>query len=486
MTSSQSIALACAIGNNARLMPSDIDTINTIKRADDYDEFLHRKAQLNDGDGFDPLWMPDFLFDFQRHLVQWALRRGRAAIFADCGMGKTPMQLVWAENVSRYTGKAVLIITPLAVSSQTVEEAAKFGIEAAVSRDGSITSPITITNYERLHYFDTEKFGGVVCDESSAIKAFNGKTRAMVTEFLRVQRYRLLCTATAAPNDYIELGTSSEALGELGYTDMLSRFFKNDQGNIGTGRHFSEGRQWRFKGHAEIPFWRWVSSWARALRRPSDFGFEDDGFVLPELREKEHWVTPRSLAPGFLFEMAATGLDEIREEQRRTIHERCEKVAELCKTGEPVVVWCNLNDEGRILRKLLPDFVEVSGSDSPEHKERAFTDFRHGDIRGLITKSKIGAWGMNWQHCAHTVLFPSYSYEQYYQLVRRFWRFGQKRPVQVDIVTTESGHDIMDSLHRKSQQADRMFSALVEHMNQAQKITKTTRSASMEVPTWLS
>jgi hypothetical protein len=274
---------------------------------------------------------------------------------------------------------------------------------------------------------------------------------------------------------------------------MLSRFFKNDNntGGADSGKRTWAGHgggqaKWRFKGHAEIPFWRWVSSWARALRKPSDFGFADDSFILPELREKEHLVKARQLAPGFLFEMPAQGLYEIREEQRRTIHERCEKAAELADNGKPVVVWCNLNDEAALLRKILPHFVEVSGSHSPEYKEESFTGFRRGEIRGLITKSKIGAWGMNWQHCAHTVLFPTYSYEQYYQLVRRFWRFGQSNPVQVDIVTTESGHDIMEALHRKSQQADRMFSALVEHMRHAQKIEIKKQSTNLEVPSWLS
>lgn len=459
--------------------------LEDIESADQYSRFLEGKAQFRDGDGFDPIWMPDVMFDFQRMLVDWAVRRGRAAIFADCGMGKTLMQLVWAQNVYLYTGRPVLIITPLAVSSQTAEEAAKFNVDAAVSREGKVTAPITITNYERLHYFNTDDFAGVVCDESSAIKSFNGKHRALVTEFLRTKRFRLLCTATAAPNDYTELGTSSEALGELGYTDMLSRFFKNDQGNIGTGRHFSEGRQWRFKGHAEIPFWRWMSTWARALRRPSDFGFSDQGFQLPSLNETTHFVIPRTLRPGLLFEMLSTGLDEIREEQRRTINERCEQVVRLCQSDEPSVIWCNLNEEGKLLKRMLFDFVEVSGADSPEFKEEAFTSFRRGQIRGLITKSKIGAWGMNWQHCAHTVLFPSYSYEQYYQLVRRFWRFGQTRPVKVDIVTTESSHDILSALQRKSQQADQMFTALVEHMNYARGIITNNTTTTMEVPKWL-
>lgn len=482
---SKAIALIIAICCNALLTEEDMTALEEIESADEYRRFLEGKAQFKDGDGFDPIWMPDVMFDFQQMLVEWAVQRGRAAIFADCGMGKTLMQLVWAQNVHMYTGQPVLIITPLAVSSQTVEEAAKFGVDAAVSRDGKVTAPITITNYERLHYFNTDNFAGVVCDESSAIKSFNGKHRALVTEFLRTKRFRLLCTATAAPNDYTELGTSSEALGELGYTDMLSRFFKNDQGNIGTGRHFSEGRQWRFKGHAEIPFWRWMSTWARALRRPSDFGFSDQGFQLPALNETTHIVTPRTLKSGLLFEMLSTGLDEIREEQRRTINERCEQVVQLCQSNEPSVIWCNLNEEGKLLKRMLSDFVEVSGSDSPEFKEEAFTSFRRGQIRGLITKSKIGAWGMNWQHCAHTVLFPSYSYEQYYQLVRRFWRFGQKRPVKVDIVTTESSYDILAALQRKSQQADRMFTALVEHMNHARGIITTHNSEKVEIPSWL-
>lgn len=450
-----------------------------------YKQFIASKAQFADGDGFTSRWMPDFLFDFQAYLVEWALRRGRAALFADCGLGKTPMQLVWAENVRRETNKPVLIITPLAVSAQTVQEAEKFGIEAKVSRDGKPAKGITITNYERLHLFDQDDYAGAVCDESSAIKNFNGKHKALVTEFMRRLRYRLLCTATAAPNDYIELGTSSEALGELGYTDMLNRFFKNDQANSGTGRVYGKARNWRFKGHAELPFWRWMSSWARALRRPSDFGFDNSNFILPELIEQEHIVKARTLADGFLFEMPAKGLDEEREEQRRTMRERCEKAATLAATDKPVVVWCNLNPEGDLLEKLT-GLDQVSGSTPLDQKEELFTAFSRGQIRGLVTKAKIGAWGMNWQHCAHTVVFPSHSYEQLYQLERRFWRFGQKRPVRVDLVTTESGHDIRLNLQRKAAQMDRMFSALVEQMNAASKIKTVEHKTKVEAPIWLS
>jgi hypothetical protein len=451
-----------------------------------YRSFLDQKTHLNCGNGFAPVWMPDFLFDFQQYLVDWAVRRERGAMFADTGLGKTPMQLTWAENIIRKTNGRVLIITPLAVGQQTAEEAEKFGIEAKVSRDGQAHPGISITNYERLHLFDRSEFTGVVCDESSAIKSFKGKHRAQVTDFMRKMPYRLLATATAAPNDYIELGTSSEALGELGATDMMNRFFKNDENNSGTGRVYGKGRQWRFRGHSEQPFWKWVSSWARAMRNPSDYGFSDEKFILPPLTEEYHLVKARTVKPGFLFEMPARGLDEEREEARRTIKERCEKVAELANTGKPVVVWCNLNPEGDLLAKLLPDLVQVKGSTSLDAKEEAYTAFRRGQIRGLIIKPKIGAWGMNWQHCAHAVVFPTHSYEQLYQLERRFWRFGQSQPVQVDFVVTESGQEIMTNLQRKAAQADRMFTSLVAHMNHAMKIDKSLQfTQSAEVPAWL-
>lgn len=461
-----------------------------------YSEYIERKSQLGGEHGFSPVWEPDFLFDFQHALVEWALRKGRAAIFADCGLGKTPMQLVWAENVVRKTGKPVLIVTPLAVSYQTITEGAKFGIEVRRSDDGTVRPGVNVTNYERLHHFNPADFAGTVCDESSAIKSFHGVRREEVTTFMLKQEYRLLCTATAAPNDYIELGTSSEALGELNRTDMLDRFFKNDDGTSLHSRQKwigqSPGRKqigWRFKGHAEDAFWRWVSSWARAIRRPSDAGpgFDDEGFVLPPLIENEYIVSARQLRQGMLFEVDAIGLAEQREEMRRTTAERCEKVAALVNnTGKPAVVWCHLNDEGDLLESLIPDSVQVAGSDSDEHKERAFVGFSAGQTRVLITKPKIGGFGLNWQHCAHMTFFPSHSYEQYYQAVRRSWRFGQTRPVVVDVVTTAGGHDIMQSLRRKSDQADEMFSRLVQHMNNAVRITDRRQSTiTEEVPSWL-
>jgi len=465
----------------------------------DYATFLEGKTQLDGATGFAPDVVPDFLFPFQRFLTEWAVRQGRAAIFADCGLGKTPMQLVWAENVRKRTGKPILIVTPLAVGFQTVGEAHKFGIEAAISRDGRPAGPITVTNYERLHLFERHDYGGMVCDESSAIKSFDGVHRALVTDFMRKMEYRLLCTATAAPNDYIELGTSSEALGYLGHMDMLSRFFRNDDNNSSTLRRpgrwqtarddsgYVKVGGWRFKGHAEDAFWRWVASWARAMRKPSDLGFDDSGFHLPPLEHRQHIVESRTRPEGTLFDLPAIGMDEERAEARRTLTERCEAVADLLHGADSAVAWCQLNPEGDLLTKLIPGAVQVSGSDDPDEKEAKLLAFSRGEVRVLVTKPKIGAWGLNWQHCNRMTFFPSHSYEQYYQAVRRSWRFGQKRPVVVDIVTTSGGGRVLGNLERKAAQASRMFDALVAHMTDAMAIDRsTTYRTPVEVPSWLS
>lgn len=447
--------------------------------------FLERKTQYTGQDGFDPVDLPAFLFDFQAALTEWAIRQGRAALFADCGLGKTPMQLVWAENVRRHTGKPVLIVTPLAVGFQTEQEAAKFGFEASVSRAGKVTAPITVTNYQMLHHFNQADFGGVVCDESSAIKAFDGVTRALVTEFLRRHRYRLLCTATAAPNDYTELGTSSEALGYLGHMDMLGRFFVNDQKNSVGGRYRGQEPKWRFKGHAEQPFWRWVASWARAMRRPSDLGFEDGAFVLPPLEVRQHLVEARTPRADRLFDLPAGDIREEREEARRTLQERCETVAGLVADADHAVAWCHLNAEGDTLTRLIDGAVQISGSDSPDAKEEALLAFSRGEIRVLVTKAVIGAWGLNWQHCNRMTFFPSHSYEQWYQAVRRCWRFGQTRPVTVDLVTTEGSTNAMRNLERKAAQADRMFTELVAHMVDALEVARgELYEQPIEVPAW--
>lgn len=463
----------------------------------DYEAFLDVKSQLGGQSGFAPIWMPDFLFDFQASLVDWGIRKGRAAVFADCGLGKTPMSLVWGENVVRKTNRPVLYLNPLAVSHQAVTEAEKFQIEAHRSSDGKVWPGINITNYERLHLFDPNDFAGVICGESSILKSFDGARRQEITAFMRKVEFRLLETATAAPNDYIELGTSSEALGELGYTDMLTRFFKNGQNTIKPmsyrhhGKNFEQlddGAKWRFKGHAEQQFWRWVCSWARAVRKPSDLGFSDDRFVLPELIERAHFVDAEALPDGMLFSMPAVGLKEQRDERRRSLNERCDKVVELvADTGQPFVSWCHLNDEGDRMAAELKDAVQVSGKDSDEAKEEKFLAFSSGQARGIITKPKIGAWGLNWQHCNHVTTFPSHSFEQYYQGVRRCWRFGQTREVVVDIVTTEGDKSVLKNQRRKADAADRMFTELVAHMNNAISIDRSAAFTNREqVPSWLS
>lgn len=453
----------------------------------DYERFLQSKTQWDGATGFEPVWLPDFLFGFQRDLVEWALRMGRSAIFADCGLGKTIQELTWAENVRRVTGQPVLIVAPLAVAAQTVAEAAKFGVNAAVSRDGRPSDAgLTVTNYERLEMFEPASFGGVVCDESSAIKAFDGKRRAIVTEFLRTHRFRLLGTATAAPNDYTELGTSSEALGYLGHMDMLGRFFVNDQKTAATNRFRGQGPNWRFKGHAEDAFWRWVSSWARALRKPSDLGHDDTGYELPDLIEREHVVHTAPDAGDGLFDVPAVGLREEREEARRTITQRCEKVAELLADADHAVAWCQLNAESTLLTKLIAGAVEVTGADPIDEKEAKLAAFTRGEIRVLVTKPSIGAWGLNWQHCSRMTFFPSHSYEQYYQAVRSSWRFGQTNPVLVDIVTTPAAANVLASLQRKAAQADRMFDALTAHMRSALTIRRSDPyEQEVQVPSWL-
>lgn len=449
----------------------------------DYATFLSRKQDFGSMAGFEPIEIPDFLFPFQKALVEWAIRKGRAAIFADCGLGKTAMQLVWADNVVRKTGRPVLILTPLAVSGQTVREAHKFGVEAVQSRDGTVGPHVTVTNYEKLIRFRPDDFSGIVCDESSVLKNFDGKTKEAVTEFMRTIPYRLLCTATAAPNDYIELGTSSEAIGEMGFQDMITLWFKQEtsKDHLGWGR-----TKYRIRSHGEHDFWRWVCSWARACRKPSDLGFDDASFVLPELVTREHVIEARTNRPGFLFDLPAITLQDQREERRRTLQERCEKVVELVSHDRPALAWCHLNDEGDLLEKMIPDSVQVSGSDSDEAKEEKLLAFTSGQVRVMVSKPIVFGFGLNLQHCSHETFFPSHSFEQYYQAVRRCWRFGQKRPVTIDMVTSEGEQGVMANLQRKADQANAMFARLVDLMNAELRIERTNiYTERPEVPRWL-
>ena len=451
-----------------------------------YHAFLANKRHSAEMSGFAPTFLPSWLFDFQASLVDWSVRKGRAAIFADCGLGKTPMQLVWAQNIVERTNRPVLIVTPLAVSSQTIREADKFGITAVRSQDGHVSgrAEIVVTNYERLHHFRPSDVAGVVCDESSILKNFDGITKAAITEFCRMLSFRLLCTATAAPNDYIELGTSSEALGQMGYMDMLSMFFKNDEGSIAP---LSYASKWRFKPHAERPFWQWLCSWARAVRKPSDLGFPNDRFALPKLLERVSIVEATRPADGKLFVTPAKNLQEQRWERRATLTQRCERAAELSAHGRSFLSWCHLNDEGDLLERLMPDALQVSGADSDDEKVEKFDAFASGQARGLITKPKIGGFGLNWQHCADVTMFPSHSYEQYYQAVRRCWRYGQTREVNIDIISTEGEADVLGNLQRKSVAADRMFGEMVAAMHNAMSVAPKHYAAAKigTLPTWL-
>jgi hypothetical protein len=456
-----------------------------------YAEFIRDKSQRHSDAGFYPVFMPDSLYPFQSKLVEWALRKGRAALFEDCGLGKTLQQLVWAENVHRHTGRRVLILTPLSVGVQTCLEGQKFGIWAERTKDASLPdAPIVVINYEKLHLLDSSDFVGCVCDESSILKNADGVTKTMVTKFMRHMDYRLLCTATAAPNDYIELGTSSESLGYLGYVDMLKMFFKNDNNtNAKAGRtHNMMGGKFRFRGHAETEFWRWVCSWARAIRKPSDIGFDDGPFNLPNLIERQHTVNAKVLADGYLLPIPAVGLREQRDERTRTVQERCEAAARIAtEASGPVVCWTNLNRESEITNRLVSGSIELTGSQSDDEKEEILTGFVNGGFRVLVTKPSICGFGMNWQHCNRQTFFPSHSFEQYYQCVRRSLRFGQTKDVEVDIIATEGDADVLSNMQRKARAAENMFQRLVSLMHHHSVDVKNEYNPQQRInlPSWL-
>ncbi len=439
----------------------------------DYQSFLARKSQIGKNAGFEPLWLPDCLYPFQRFSCDWSVRQGRSALFYGCGLGKTPMFLVWAENVVRKTNRPVLVVTSLGDCEQTIFESKKFGVDAVRSKDGKFASGarVVVTNYERLHKFDPSSFSGCVANESSILKNFKGKRKAVVTEFMRSLPYRLLCTATPAPNDYIELGTSAEALGEMGHQDMLTKFFVKHLAaryTVGWGRE-----QYRMKGHAEEVFWQWVCSWSKACRRPEDLGFDGKDFQLPELEMREHLVTARRPREGFLYDLGAVTMEEEREELKRTIQERCEKVAELLSHDEAAIAWCSLNKEGKLLSKLIKGAVEVSGEDDDDAKEEKIEAFVSGQIKKLVSKTKICGHGLNWQHCAHMTFFPSHSWEQWHQAIRRCWRFGQTRKVTVDTVATDGTIGVLGNLKAKEEKVSNMFARMLQLMGRFQGVERT-------------
>ena len=434
----------------------------------EYSEFLSSKRHSIGNSGFDPVYIPDMAFDFQAHVIEKAMRKGRNANFLDTGLGKTLIQLSLANNIVLKTNKKVLILTPLAVAFQFLIEAEKLGIDdIEYSKDGKHTKKIVICNYERLHYFNSNDFEGVVLDESSILKNFEGKIKNEVTSFVKKIPYRFLSTATPSPNDFIELGTSSEALGYMGYTDMLTKFFKNNNNSIDP-KH--AGEKWYLKPHAEKDFFAWVNQWSIMVKMPSDLGFSDERYILPQLNINKHIVENKSQkdinGQIQLFNVVAKNFNEIRHEQKETVNERCQKALELA-SGKTSVYWVNRNEEGDLIEKLDSDAVQIKGGMSIEKKEDILLNFAQGNIPRLITKAKMTGMGLNWQHCNHSVFFPTYSYEQYYQAIRRFWRFGQKNDVTIDLVLSDGQTKVMESLEKKTQKARELYENLVKNVNES-------------------
>lgn len=427
-----------------------------------YAQFLQRKAVDDPDTGIaEPGDLPGCLFGYQADIVRWALRRGRAALFAGTGLGKTIMELAWAHAVAAHTGKPVLILTPLAVAPQFVAEGERFGLPVErVASQADVAAPVVVSNYQKLDKFDLSQFGGIVLDESSILKAHDGATRAALVEGCRAVPFRLAATATPAPNDFMELGNHADFLGVMTQAEMLAMFFIHDGGDTA---------KWRLKGHAESEFWRWMCSWAVMLTKPSDLGYSDDRHALPPLLTHQHSVPVEyvpSAETGLLFPVEARTMGERLAARRGSIDGRVIAAAEIVNGNDrPWVVWCNLNAEGEALRKAIPFSAEVSGSDSDDVKEAKLAAFARGEIRVLITKPSICGWGMNWQHCADTAFVGlNDSFEQVFQAVRRFWRFGQTRPVNVHFIASEIEGAVVSNLRRKEADAARMVEAMVAHM----------------------
>lgn len=414
-----------------------------------YDEFIDGKTKVAVAAGFEPYEITAPLFDWQKSIVRWAVRQGRAALFEDCGLGKTAQQLEWARQVALHTNAPVLLLTPLAVAKQTASEAEKFGIVAKVAESQADVSGagIWITNYEKLEHFQTESFAGVVLDESSILKAFTGKTRIALTQAFSRTPYRLCCTATPSPNDYSEFGQHAEFLGICSPAQMLATFFINDTFNTG---------DWRLKGHAEGEFWKWLASWAACVSKPSDIGFSDEGYILPPLNMIVEMVSvdQRDHSGEELFRHATLSATTMHEEMRLTSEARAKRVASLVNnSSEPWIVWCNTNDEADKLKAIMPDALEVRGSETPKAKEQKIEAFTNGRARIIISKPSICGMGLNWQHCRNVAFVGlSYSFEDFYQALRRSFRFGQTKPVNAHIVQAETEGAITQAINRKIQQ----------------------------------
>lgn len=446
---------------------------------DQYQQFLARKAIIDPMTGLEDIPdLPDCLFPHQRDIVKWALRRGRAALFAGTGLGKSLMELAWAQAVHSVTGKDILHLAPLAVSNQMAREADKFGIDARiVARQSDCRPGTNITNYQKLDHFDLSQFGGVILDESSILKSGDGATAMrLIGDFQNIP-FRLAATATPAPNDFMELGNHAEFLGIMKKTDMLATFFVHDGGST---------QNWRLKGHAENEFWKWMASWSVMLRKPSDLGYPNKGYDLPPLNYHQHTVAVEyapSIETGMLFPVQASTLSERIAARRDTVAERVAMAASVTPDDRPFVWWCNLNSESEALAKAIPGAVEVRGSDSEDAKERKLIDFSEGRIRVLVTKPSICGFGMNWQHCADTGFVGlNDSFEQFYQAIRRFWRFGQTKPVNCHIIAAETEGATVANIKRKEADADRMAAAMVLHM--ADLSSEAVRGSIRDIPNY--
>ena len=458
---------------------------------DAYQEFLARKRLVDPMTGLSDIEaIPSFFKPHQADITRWALRRGRAAIFAGTGLGKTLMEAEWARQVVKHTGKPVLGFAPLAVSNQHVREGDKFGIKVVIVRSQSdVRDGTSVTNYQKMPHFDLSEFGGVFLDESSILKSQDGHYRTKLIQECSRLPFRLAATATPAPNDFMELGNHAEFLGVMSYTDMLATFFTHDGG---------ETQKWRLKGHAENAFWKWMASWAVMLRKPSDLGYDDAGYDLPPLREHQHTVGVEykpNMETGLLFPMAAQGLGERIKARRASISGRVQMAIELTPKDRPFVWWCNLNDESAAITAGIPGAVEIRGSEDDDVKEKKILDFVDGKIRVVVSKASIMGHGMNFQFCSDTgFVGASDSFEQTYQAIRRFWRFGQTKPVNVHFIAAETEGAVVANYRRKEADAERMASMMVSHMQditvaslRGSERVKTDYNASNEmiIPNWL-
>jgi superfamily II DNA or RNA helicase len=432
----------------------------------EYRDFIAAKGGLTQSSGFDLSGTDYGLFEHQQRALEFNAEKGKAAAFLDTGLGKSRVEAAMANEARIASNKPALILTPLAVARQMQRECEACGVEATVIRDDDEVTPgVNIANYERLSKLDVSRFGGIVLDESSILKAFTGTTKRALVAAFQDTPYRLAATATPAPNDHMELGTHSEFLGNLGSMEMLCRWFINDTSTA--------SQDWRLKGHAEREFWQWIASWARAASLPSDLGGCDDGFILPPLRYHTHIVNSdltEGVQDGLLFRIPDQSATSIHKEKRLTLAGRVEKAAYIAnnETGA-VIVWCETNDESAALAKAIPDAIEVRGDMKPEEKERALDAFTFGCARVIVTKPKLAGFGLNWQH-AKTVVFASisHSYEQHYQAVRRSWRFGQDSEVNAHIVIAETEIPIWQNVQRKAADHDKMKKAMTRAMVEAQ------------------